>query len=53
MKYNQIMMTSKAYDDPKFLKALETMYNIHPYIKFKTFDAVKLTKPTDDQLEEH
>ena len=47
------MMTSKTHDYPKFLKALETMYNIHPCIKFNTFDVVKFTKPTDHQLEEH
>ena len=46
------MITNGNYDDPKFLKVLETMYNIHPYIKFNTFDVVKYTKPTDDKLEE-
>ena len=30
------MITSKAYADPKFLEALETMYNIHPHNKFNT-----------------
>ena len=29
------------------------MYNIHPNIKFSTFDVVKYTKPTDDKLEEN
>ena len=29
------------------------MYNIHPHIKFNTFDVVKYTKPTDDKLEEN
>ena len=28
------------------------MYNIHPYIKFNTFD-VKYTKPTDDKVDEN
>ena len=32
MKYNQLMIISKTYDDPKFLEALETMYNIHPIL---------------------
>ena len=29
------------------------MHNIHPHIKFNTFDVVKYTKPTDDKLEEN
>ena len=29
------------------------MYNIHPHIKFNTFDVVKYTKPTDNKLEEN
>ena len=51
MKYNQIMITSSNYEDPKFLKVLEAIYNIHPHFKFNTFDVVKYTKPTDDKLE--
>ena len=53
MKYNQIVITSSKYEDPKFLKVLEAMYNIHPHFKFNTFDVVKYTKPTDDKLEEN
>ena len=53
MKYNQIMITSSNYEDIKFLNLLEAMYNIHPHIKFKTFDVAKYTKPTDDELEEN
>ena len=39
--------------DIKFLKVLEEMHNIHPHIKFNTFDVVKYTKLTDDKLEEN
>ena len=53
MKYNQIMILSSNYEDIKFLNLLEAMYNIHPHIKFNTFDVVKYTKPTDDKLEEN
>ena len=53
MKYNQLKTTSSNYEDTKFLNVLETMYSIHPHIKFKTFDVVKYTKPTDDKLEEN
>ena len=53
MKYNQIMITSSNYEDIKFLNVLEEIYNIHPHIKFNTFDVVKYTKPTDDKLEEN
>ena len=53
MKYNQIMITAGNYEDPKFLNVLEAMYNIHPHIKFNTFDVVKYTKLTDDKLEEN
>ena len=45
------MITSSNYEEIKFLNVLEVMYNIHPYIKFNTFDVVKYTKPTDDKLE--
>ena len=47
------MITSSNYEDIKFLNVLEEMYNIHPHIKFSTFDVVKYTKPTDDKLEEN
>ena len=29
------------------------MSDIHPYIKFNTFDVVKYTKPRDDKLEKN
>ena len=48
MRHNQIIITSRDYEDPKFLIALEALYKIHPYIKFNSFDVVKYTKPTDD-----
>ena len=35
------MITSGNYDYPEFLKVLDTIYNIHPHIKFSTFDVVK------------
>ena len=47
------MITSSNYEDIKFLNVLEEMYNIHPHVKFNTFDVVKYTKPTDDKLEEN
>ena len=47
------MITSSNYEDIKFLNVLEEMYNIHPHIKFNTFDVVKYTNPTDDKLEEN
>ena len=53
MKYNQIMISSSDYEDPRFLEALEAMHNIHPHIKFNSFDVVKNTKPTDEQLDEN
>ena len=53
MKHNQIIITSSSYEDPKFLNILESLHNIHPHIKFNTFDVVKYTKPTDDKLEEN
>ena len=53
MKYNQLIITSSSYEDPKFLKILESLHNIHPHIKFNTFDAVKYTKLIDDKLEEN
>ena len=53
MKYNQLLITSSSYEDPKFLNILESLHNIHPHIKFNTFDVVKYTKPTDDKLEEN
>ena len=52
-KYNQIMIIKSNYEDIQFLIVLEEMYNIHPHIKFNTFDVVKYTKPTDDKLEEN
>ena len=53
MKNNQIMITSSNIEGVNFLKLLEAMYNIHPHIKFNTFDVVKYTKPTDDKLKEN
>ena len=53
MKHNQIIITSSDHEDPKFLNILESLHNIYPYIKFNTFDVVKYTKPTDDQIEEN
>ena len=47
------MITSGNYEDTKILKVLETMYNIHPHIKFNNFVSVQYTKPTDDILEEN
>ena len=35
------------------MEALEAMHNIHPHIKFNTFDVVRYTKPTDDKIEEN
>ena len=53
MKHNQIIITSTDYEDPKFLNILESLHNIHPYIKFNTFDVVKYNKPTDEKLEKN
>ena len=53
MKYNQIMITISNYEDIKFLNVLEELYNMPPHIKFNTFDVVKYSKPTDDELEEN
>ena len=53
MKHNQIIITSSNYEDPKFLNILESLHNIHPHIKFNTFDEIKYTRPTDDKLEEN
>ena len=53
MRYNQIMITSKTYDDLKFLEKLEALHNIHPHIMFNNFDVTNYTKSTDDKLEEH
>ena len=53
MKHNQIIITISNYEDPRCLKILESLHNIHPHIKFNTFDVVKYTKPTDDKLEEN
>ena len=53
MKHDQIIVTSTDYEDPRFLEALQTMHNIHPLIKFNTFDVVRYTKPTDDNLKEN
>ena len=52
MKHYQILITSSNYEHPRFLEALEALYNIHPYIKFNTFDVKRYKKPTDEQLEE-
>ena len=52
MKHNQIIIMSSEHEDPKFLNILESLHNIHPYIKFN-FDVVTYTKPTDDQIEEN
>ena len=41
MKHNQIIITSSNYEDPIFLNILESLHNIHPHIKFNTFDVVK------------
>ena len=51
--YNQIMITISNYQDPRFLEALGALHNLHPHIKFNTFDVVRYTKPTDDKLEEN
>ena len=53
MQHNQIIITSSSYEDSKFLNILDSLHNIHPHIKFNTFDVVKYTKPTDDKLEEN
>ena len=53
MKHNQIIIISSNYEDPKFLNILESLHNIHPHIKFNTFDVDKYTKPTDDKLEKN
>ena len=53
MKHNQIIISSSDYEDPRFLEALQAMHNIHPHIKFNTFDVVRYTKPTDDKREEN
>ena len=53
MKHSQIIISSSDYEDPRFLEALEALHNIHPHIKFNTFDVVKYTKPTDDKIEEN
>ena len=53
MKHNQKIITSSNYEDCKLLNILESLHNIHPHIKFNTFDVVKYTKPTDDKLEEN
>ena len=53
MKQNQIIIFSSNYEDPRFLEALEALQNIHPHIKFNTFDVVRYTKTTDDRLKEN
>ena len=53
MKRNQKIITSSNYEDPNILNILESLHNIHPHIKFNTFDVVKYTKPTDDKLEDN
>ena len=52
MKHHQIIVGSTDYD-PRLLEALEALHNIHPNIRFNTFDVVRYTKPTDDKLEEN
>ena len=52
MKNNQVIISSCDYEDPRFFEALEAMHNIHPQIKFNTFELVRYTKPTDDKLKE-
>ena len=47
------MISSSDCEDSRFLEALEAMHNIHPHIKFNTFDVVRYTKPTDDKLDEN
>ena len=47
------MRTSSDYEDPRFLEALNALHNIHPHIRFNTFDIVRYIKPTDEQLEEN
>ena len=53
-RHNQRTVTSKKYEDPIFLEALESLRNTHSYIyvKVNTFDALRYAKPTDDKLEE-
>ena len=53
MKYYRILITNSDYEDSRFLEALKAMHNIHPHIKFNTFDVVRYTKPTDEQLEQN
>ena len=53
MKHNQIIITSSNYEYPKFLNILASLRNIHPHIRFNTYDVVKYTKPTEDKLEEN
>ena len=47
------MISSSDYEDPRFLEALDALYSKHPHINFNTFDVVRYTKPTDEQLEEN
>ena len=47
------MITISNYQDSRFLEALGELHNLHPHIKFNTFDVVRYTKPTDDKLEEN
>ena len=35
------------------MEALEALYKIKPHIKFNSFDVVRYTKPTDEQIEEN
>ena len=53
MKDNQNMITGGNYEVPKVLEILEALHNIHLHININTFDVVKYTKPTDDQIEEN
>ena len=53
MSHNQTTVTTKKHEDPIFSLALEVLRNVHPYIKFNTFDVVRHKKPTDDKLEEY
>ena len=50
MKYNQLIITSSSYEGLKFLNILESLHNIHPHIKFNTFDVVKYTKLEENKF---
>ena len=53
MKHYQLKKTSSNYEHPRFLEALEALYNVHPYIKFNTSDVVRYSTSTDEHLEEN